>query len=297
MRPVAAAVIVGVLLCGCAATTQSQTQSSRAEPARTTDVTQSAGPSAATPEVSASPPPSQLTRDECAQIWYDYQYASLAPDFPVATSLDEVESLHASCQEVGLLPTYDEQLVLTQQAFSTTAQILERQIAKVSKKTGKAPCEAIFDVLKPVGPNGRALGPGDDVEGYAADSFLPILRYNWLGGPFRLKFGVGCNEYPYANLWFFAEPYPPEGDHPDRYPSDAEVTSDPWPREPFQGPMSTCITWGPELGNDVVGSRGLIFSFNWDRANLPLDVRSCYPKALGLEGLDQFPFEVVPNLK
>ena len=61
--------------------------------------------------------------------------------------------------------------------------------------------------------------------------------------------------------------------------------------------MSTCITWGPELGNDGVGSRGRIFSFNWDRANLPLDVRSCYPKALGLEGLDQFPIEVVPNLK
>jgi hypothetical protein len=60
--------------------------------------------------------------------------------------------------------------------------------------------------------------------------------------------------------------------------------------------MSTCITWGPELGNDGPGGRGFIFAFDWDRTNLPMDVRSCYPKALGLEGLDKFPFEVVPNL-
>lgn len=276
---------------------QSQTESSQAAPTKTADVTQSANPSAVTPDVSSSEPPRQLTRDECAQIWYDYQYASLAPSFPIVTPIDEVESLYASCEGDALLPTYDEQLVLTQKAFSTTAQILEKQIAKVSKKTGKAPCEAIFDVVEPVGANGRALGPGDDVEGYAPDSFLPILKYNWYGGPFRLKFGVGCDEYPYSNLWFVADPYPPERDHPDRYPSDADVTNDPWPREPFEGPMSTCITWGPELGNDGIGGRGLIFSFNWDRANLPSDVRSCYPKALGLEGLDKFPFEVVPNLK
>lgn len=237
------------------------------------------------------------TRDECQQIWFDYQYGDLAPGFPTQTPADDRETLHDLCASNELLPTFDEQSLLTQQAFNTTAQILEREIRKTSKKTGKPPCEAIFDVLKPVGPNGRPLGPGDDVEGYAPDSFLPILRYNWYGGPFRLKFGVGCGEYPYANLWFFIDPYPPEDSHPERYPTDEDTKKDPWPRTPVPGPMSTCITWGPELGNDGVGGRGFILGFDWDLTNLPDMVTSCYPKALGLEGLDAFPFEAVPNLK
>jgi hypothetical protein len=35
----------------------------------------------------------------------------------------------------------------------------------------------------------------------------------------------------------------------------------------------------------------------WDRTNLPNDVRDCYPKAIGLKGLDKFPFDEVPNLQ
>ena len=237
------------------------------------------------------------TRDECQQIWYDYQYGDLAPGFPTQTPTEDLDTLHDLCASNDLLPTYDEQYLLTQQALDSTAQILEKEIRKASKKANKPPCEAIFDVLKPVGAKGRPLGPGDDVEGYAPDSFLPILRYNWYGGPFRLKFGVGCGEYPHANLWFLIDPYPPEDSHPERYPTDEDTKKDPWPRTPVPGPMSTCIAWGPDLGNDGVGGRGFIFSFDWDRTNLPNDVGSCYPKALGLEGLDEFPFEAVPNLK
>ncbi len=207
-----------------------------------------------------------------------------------------MESLYEQCEVDGLLPTWDQSVDLSQRAFNTVAQILEKEIYRVSKKTGKRPCEALSDVLKPVGANGRPLAPIDDVEGYARDSFLPILRYQWYGGPFRLKFGVGCQEYPWTNLWLFADPYPPEDSHPERYPSDDEVKKDPWPRIAVEAPMSTCITWGPDLDNDGVGGRGYIFSFMWDRTNLPNDVVDCYPKALGLDGLDKFPFDEVPNL-
>ena len=263
-----------------APTTGSVAPSSSPQP--TTSPTEEAGPS--------------LTSAECAQVWYDYQYGDIAPGFPATTPANQVEDLYQRCETESLLPNSDRSIDLTQQAFNTVAQILEKEIYRVSKKTGQPPCEALFDVLKPVGANGTPLGPTDDVEGYAPDSFLPILRHQWYGGPFRLKFGVGCQEYPWANLWLFADPYPPGDSHPERYPTDKEVKQDPWPRTPVEAPMSTCITWGPELGNDGVGGRGYIFSFMWDRTNLPNDVGDCYPKALGLNGLDQFPFDEVPNL-
>jgi hypothetical protein len=279
------------LLAGCAAGSDAASES----PAPTTV---SAAPSTSpaptsSPTAAASP---ALSSSDCAQIWYDHQYGDVAPDFPTTTPAAELESLYEQCGDADLLPGWDESVDLSQQAFNTVAQILEKEIYRVSKKTGKRPCEAAVDVLKPVGANGAPLRPGDDVEGYATDSFLPILRYQWYGGPFRLKIALGCQEYPWANLWFLADPYPPQDSHPERYPSDKEVKQDPWDRFPVEGPMSTCITWGPELGNDGVGGRGYIFSFMWDRTNLPNDVRDCYPKALGLSGLDKFPFDEVPNL-
>ncbi len=154
----------------------------------------------------------------------------------------------------------------------------------------------MIDVLSPVGAKGAPLKPGDDVEGYAPDSYLPILKYQWFGGPFRLKIAIGCMDYPWANLWLLADPYTPADSHPERYPSDEEVEKAPWPRTPFEGPMSTCITWGPDLKNDGVGGRGVIFGFGWNRENLPQDVRSCYPRALGTEGLGKYPITRVANL-
>lgn len=236
------------------------------------------------------------SKNRCATAWYEWQYSSIAPGFPVTLSVKERNRLVKDCKRRGLLPEWDAQVRLTQKAFNVTAQILEREIHRVATETGRPPCEALIDVLKPVGAKGAPLKPGDDVEGYGPDSFLPITRYNWYGGPFRLKFGVGCMESPWANLWLFADPYPPAGDHPERYPTDADVKKDPWPRKPVEGPMSTCITWGPGLKNDGVDGRGFIFAFDWSRENLPLDVRSCYPKALGLDGLGKYPFKVVPNL-
>ncbi|MFM9134388.1 MAG: hypothetical protein ACKOT0_02950 [bacterium] len=244
--------------------------------------------------VAAAPP----TKAQCEKAWYEWQYFSLAPGFPVTLTPKERNRLVKECRKAKRMPGYETQLRLTQKAFNTTAQILEREIRRVSIEQGDEPCIAIEQVLKPVGPNGKPLGPRDNVEGYAADSFLPITKYNWYGGPFRLKFGVGCGEPSYANLWFLADPYPPDPDieHPDRYPSDAEVKKDPWPRTPVEGAMSTCISWGPGLKNDSVGGAGFIFAFNCDRTNLPNDVRSCYPKAMGEDGLDRYPFKVVPNL-
>lgn len=291
MRLAAITVTVGLLIAGCASSTDSAPEPQ--VPSTELTLVPSSTPPPSTGSDSGAP---QLSAEECEQVWFDYQYGSLAPGFPVKIARDEMDGLYQECQDVDLLPSEDDRLTLTQEAFNVTAQILERRISKVSKKSGQPPCAVLVDVLKPVAANGVPLQPGDDVEGYGADSFLPILKYNWFGGPFRLKWAVGCMEYPWANLWLFAEPFPPEGDHPDRYPTDEEVQKDPWPRFPVQGPMSTCITWGPELGNDGPGGRGFIFAFDWDRTNLPMDVRSCYPKALGLEGLDKFPFEVVPNL-
>lgn len=291
MRLAAITVTVGLLIAGCASSTDSGPEPQ--VPSTELTLVPSSTPPPSTGSDSGAP---QLSAEECEQVWFDYQYGSLAPGFPVKTARDEMDGLYQECQDVDLLPSEDDRLTLTQEAFNVTAQILEKRISKVSKKSGQPPCAVLVDVLKPVAANGVPLQPGDDVEGYGADSFLPILKYNWFGGPFRLKWAVGCMEYPWANLWLFAEPFPPEGDHPDRYPTDEEVQKDPWPRFPVQGPMSTCITWGPELGNDGPGGRGFIFAFDWDRTNLPMDVRSCYPKALGLEGLDKFPFEVVPNL-
>ena len=241
--------------------------------------------------VAAAPP----SKAQCEKAWYEWQYFSIAPGFPVTLPPKERNRLVKECRKAGLLPDYDTQVRLTQRAFNRTAQILEREIRSVSIEQGLEPCLAIEKVLKPVGARGRPLGPTDDVEGYASDSFLPILKYNWYGGPFRLKFGVGC-EPPYANLWFYADPFPPAESHPERYPSDEEVKKDPWPRTPVQGAMSTCITWGSGLKNDGAGGEGFIFSFDWNHTNLPQDVRSCYPRALGLDGLDRYPFKVVPNL-
>lgn len=291
MRLAAITVTVGLLIAGCASSTDSAPEPQ--VPSTELTLVPSSTPPPSTGGDSGAP---QLSAEECEQVWFDYQYGSLAPGFPVKTAPDEVDGLYQECQDVDLLPSEDDRLTLTQEAFNVTAQILEKRISRVSKKSGQPPCAVLVDVLKPVAANGVPLQPGDDVEGYGADSFLPILKYNWFGGPFRLKWAVGCMEYPWANLWLFADPFPSEGDHPDRYPTDEEVQKDPWPRFPVQGPMSTCITWGPELGNDGPGGRGFIFAFDWDRTNLPMDVRSCYPKALGLEGLDKFPFEVVPNL-
>jgi hypothetical protein len=235
---------------------------------------------------------------QCETAWYERQYASLAPGFPTSLSPKVRNRTYKACQKAGRLPQYDRQVELSQRAFNAVAQILEREIRRVSIADGVRPCEALVSVLKPVGSYGRPLRPGDDVEGYAPDSFLPILKYNWYRGPFRLKFGVACNENPYANLWFFTDiggPYLDE-EHADRFPSDDEVKKDPWPRTPVEGPMSTCISWGPDLKNDGIGGEGFIFGFSWSRTNLPYDVRSCYPRALGREGLGKYPFTVVPNL-
>jgi hypothetical protein len=236
------------------------------------------------------------TRALCATAWYTYQYAGIAPGFPTSMPMTKASGLVKQCEQRGLSPQAGELQRLTQKAFDTVAQILEREIARTSIAMNVPPCRAIAAVLKPVGPKGRPLGPGDDVEGYAPDSFLPITKYNWYGGPFRLKYGVGCEAAPYANLWFFSDPYPPASSHPLRFPSDQEVKKDPWPRKPFEGRMSTCITWGPGLKNAGVGGRGLIFGFDWSDANLPEDVRSCYPRAMGTGGLGKYPFKRVAHL-
>lgn len=235
---------------------------------------------------------------QCERAWYEWQYFSIAPGFPVTLPPKKRNRLVKQCQRVGRLPNYERQNKLTQRAFNVTAQILEREIRRVSIATERRPCEVISEVLKPVGQYGKPIGGegGRDVEGYAPDSFLPILKYNWSGGPFRLKYGVGCENEASAALWFYADPYPPPDSHPARYPSDVEVKKDPWPRAPVEGRMSTCISWGLGLGNDAAGGEGFIFGFPWTPWSLPLDVRSCYPRALGLDGLDKYPFEKVPNL-
>ena len=244
--------------------------------------------------VAAAPP----SKAQCEKAWYEWQYFSLAPGFPVTLPPKERNRLIRECKKSGRLPDYNTQARLTQRAFNTTAQILEREIRRVSIEQGIRSCAALTPVLKPVGAYGKPLGGegGNDVEGYASDSFLPILKYNWFGGPFRLKFGVGCEGEASATLWFYADPFPPVGSHPERYPSDEEVKKDPWPRTPVQGAMSTCITWGSGLKNDGVGGEGFIFSFDWNHTNLPQDARSCFPRAMGLDGLDRYPFKVVPNL-
>ena len=231
-------------------------------------------------------------KPRCETAWYEWQYFSIAPQFPTTLPVKERNRLVKECRKAGRLPDYNTQVRLTQQAFNVTAQILEREIRRVSVENNVLQCEAAYDVLKPVGPGGRKPLPGDATEGYSADSFLPITRYNWFGGPFRLKYSV-CD---YGSLWLFADPYPPADSHPDRFPTDAEVKKNPWPRTPVEARMSTCITWGPGLGNDGVGGEGFIFGFMWDETNLPQAVQSCYRKALGLDGLDRYPFEVVPNL-
>lgn len=243
---------------------------------------------------SASPP----NKAQCQKAWFEWQYFSLAPGFPTTLLPKQRDQIVKQCKRAGRLPNSDAQVKLTQKAFNVTAQILEREIRRVSVTTGLRPCEAIGQVLKPVGQYGKPIGEkgGRDVEGYGPDSFLPILKYNWFGGPFRLKYGVGCENENSATLWFYADPYPPEGHHPARYPSDSEVKKDPWPRTPVQGTMATCITWGIGLGNDATGGEGFIFGFPWTPWSLPLDARSCYPRALGLDGLDKYPYDRVPNL-
>ena len=247
--------------------------------------------------VAAAPP----SKAQCEKAWYEWQYFSLVPGFPVTLPPKERNRLVKECKKAGRLPDYDTQAKLTQKAINTTAQILEREIRRTSLERGVRACEAMFLVLKPVGPKGRPLQPGDNVEGYSPDSFMPVLKYNWRNGPFRLKFGSGCDlgpEVATGVLWFLVDtggPYLDE-DHPDRYPTDADVDKDPWPRTPVSGPMSTCILWGAKLENDVPGGEGFMFSFNWNRTNLPQDARSCYPRALGLDGLDRYPYKVVPNL-
>lgn len=245
----------------------------------------------------ASPAAGGPSVGECEVAWFEFQYSGVAPDFPTTLSSDEATATFATCSESGMLPNQDRQVELTQQAFNTVAQILERRIRQESVARGVPPCEAVIPVLKPVMAGGVPLSPnGGDVEGYAEDSFLQILRYNWFGGPFRLKYGVGCGTAPYANLWFTSDPYPSDEVHPNRYPKNDVVEKDPWDRTPVEGRMSTCITWGPGLGNDGVGGEGLIFGFSVTDENLPDDVRSCYPRAVGEKGLDKFPFEVVPPL-
>lgn len=199
-----------------------------------------------------------------------------------------------ACKTAGLLPSEGTQARLTQRAFNTVAQILEREIRRVSLERKIPPCQAIAKVLKPVGPRGRPLRPTDDIEGYAADSFLPILRYNWYSGPFRLKYGVGCEKS--ANLWLTADPYPRAGIHPQRYPSDKITKKSPWNRTPVEGLMSTCLTWGRGLSNAGIGGKGFIFGFDVTDENLPQDVRSCYPRAMGQQGLAKYPFDRVPTL-
>lgn len=238
----------------------------------------------------------QKERQLCATAWYDRQYADVAPGFPVTMTGPNRESIHASCTRLHLLPSREEQTRLTQTAFNTVAQILEREIRRVSAETRTPPCEALYSVLKPVGAGGQPLSPSasGDVWGYAGDSFLPILRYNWYSGPFRLKFGVGCGVS--SSLWLFSDPYPPEFGRAERFPSDVETKQNPWNRTPVGGPMSTCITWGPGLGNDGIGGKAKIFGFSWSRVNLPEDVRSCYPRIMGENGLGQYSVEPVANL-
>ena len=241
--------------------------------------------------VAAAPP----SKAQCEKAWYEWQYFSLAPGFPVTLPPKERDRIMEACDSLALLPKYDAQVRLTQKAYNTTAQIVEREVRRFSISNRIRPCEAVERVLKPVGPHGRPPQPGDNVKGFAPDSFLPITRYNWYGGPFRLLMFGGCRGGVPPNLWFRSEPYQPEGHHPDRYPSDEDVKDDPWPRTPVVGPMSTCIAWGRELGNNRIGSEGVILAFHYDPESVP-EIRSCHQLALGQDGLDRYPFKVVPNL-
>lgn len=238
------------------------------------------------------------TRARCATAWFEYQYADIAPGFPSTMSPRARKATYQQCLAAARLPSENEKVRLTQKAYNTVAQIIEREVRRVSVEQGLPPCEALYPVLKPVDADRQSLTPTSnrDVEGYARDSFLPILRHNWWSGPFRLKWAVGCFAAPYANLWLTSDPWPNASSHPDQYPSRAESKKNPWNRKPVESRVSTCISWGPGLGNDVVGGKGRIFGFEVTDENLPRDVRSCYPRAMGEDGLGKFPFTNVPNL-
>ena len=238
------------------------------------------------------------SKAQCEKAWYEWQYFSIAPGFPVTLPPRERNRLVKACRKVGRLPDQRAMLRLTQKAYNVTAQIVEREVRRVSIDRGITPCEAAHEVLKPVGAHGKPLGGegGNDVEGYAADSFLPILKYNWYGGPFRLKWGTACLQGEVRSLWFISQPYTQPPGHPDRYPTDAEVEADPWSRSPVDGTdgsISTCIAWGPGLGNEGVGGAGLIFSIRW----FPMGFEGqCLARATNTDGLGDWPYKVVPNL-
>lgn len=91
----------------------------------------------------ASPSTSQ-----CEKAWYEWQYFSLAPGFPTTLSPKDRNRIVKQCKQAGRLPNYDAQVKLTQKAFNVTAQILEREIARVSLDQGLETCAAAQAVLK-----------------------------------------------------------------------------------------------------------------------------------------------------
>lgn len=239
----------------------------------------------------ASPDP---TPERCETAWFEYQYSQIAPGFPTTMSTAARDQAMEECASLNMMPTQARKLELTQEALNVVAQIVERKVRKVSAQRDIQTCRAAEMVLKPVGAFGKPLGPRDNVMGFAPDSFLPILKYNWWSGPFRLQMIGGCVGRPEMSLWFFVDPYPPNADRPGRFPSPASVKKNPWNRTPVEGRMSTCVTWGPGLKNDKAGGRGLIFSFDWSQA--PQGQIVCYDFATRPGGINRYPFTEVPSL-
>lgn len=198
----------------------------------------------------------------CEDAWADVRFADFARGFPLRLPAGEAEQVLPTCAGA---PTRERQVALYREAFAMSARILEKAIRQESQDTGLRPCEVIDDVTRPVTIDVVVNGQRQlAVEGYAKDGILPITYRQWTGGPFRLKYAVGCENH--ASLWLLPEQgwYADYGDdeHAQRYPTDADALAVPWDFPDIGHNQSACVTYSAALGNDVPGGQGRVLVFD-----------------------------------
>jgi hypothetical protein len=233
---------------------------------------------------------SVVLRSDCLDAWHDDKYADIVPGYGRRLTPAAAAGTRSECRRLAS-PTLAEMNRVSAEMYDKVALIAEREVRRVSTLKGIPICQAIDEVFRPVDALGRRttmspIGPGNGapIAGYPTDSFFPVLNHQWTDGPFRLKNTAGCGSGNQAlrlyNTTWIGCPGLGNYGNLDLYEMYPAFDSSKCPSSVPDGARpdaSVCIVWGDQIGNDIVGGVGKVFSA---QGALPNDALDCQDRFL-----------------
>lgn len=218
------------------------------------------------------PTRSALLRSDCLDAWHDTNYAEIVPGYGRRMDLSASKATTVECQRLAPL-TAGEFEHTDKEAYLRIAQIAEREVRRISSAKGLPICQAIAEVFKPVDTAGRLVSPTPSpqlgmtvpVAGYRSDGYFAILYREWADSPVAMGNVVNCDQGNQSlrlmNGTWGSCPGNANGVDPHQmFPNYVFVTT-PCPPTIDHGrtPVSVCIAWTAELGDNAVGGTGKVF--------------------------------------